>query len=66
MASGGVHLVAGFALGTRCSSASTALMAGIASHAVLDATQRAGRRVIADDEEHGIGCQISNMLKRVA
>ena len=35
-------------------------------HASLDATQRAGRRVIADDDEHGIGCQISNMLKRVA
>ena len=35
-------------------------------HTSLDATQRAGRRVIADDDEHGIGCQISNVLKRVA
>ena len=35
-------------------------------HTSLDATQRAGGRVIADDDEHGIGCQISNVLERVA
>ncbi len=35
-------------------------------HAWLDTTQRASRRVIADDDENGIGCQISNVLKRVA
>ena len=35
-------------------------------HASLDATQRAGGRVIADGDEHGIGCQISNALERVA
>ena len=35
-------------------------------HASLDATERPGGRVIADGDEHGIGCQISNALERVA
>ena len=35
-------------------------------HTTLDATERAGGRVIADDDEHRIGCQISNVLERGA
>ena len=33
-------------------------------HAWLDATKRAGGRVIADDDEQCVGCQISNALER--
>jgi len=35
-------------------------------HTSLDATERAGGRVIADDDEHCVGCQISNALERGA
>ena len=35
-------------------------------HTWLDATERAGGRVVADDDEQCVGCQVSNVLERVA
>jgi hypothetical protein len=37
LASGGIHIATGFAVGSRCRSIPAALLAGIASHAALDA-----------------------------
>ena len=37
MASGGIHIATGFAIGTRCRSIPAAFLAGTASHAALDA-----------------------------
>jgi hypothetical protein len=37
LASGGIHVASGFAVGSRCRSIPAALLAGIASHVALDA-----------------------------
>jgi hypothetical protein len=37
VASGGIHIVTGFAVGSRCRSIPAAFVAGVASHAALDA-----------------------------
>jgi hypothetical protein len=47
LASGGVHLVTGFAIGSRCPSIPAAFLAGIASHAALDAVPHHDYRHVA-------------------
>jgi hypothetical protein len=39
--SGGVHIITGFAVGSGCPSVASAVLAGVASHAVLDALPHA-------------------------
>lgn len=47
MASGGIHFVTGFALGSRCRSIPAAFLAGVASHAALDALPHHDYRQLA-------------------
>jgi hypothetical protein len=65
LASGGIHLVAGFALGSHCRSVPAALVAGVVSHGVLDAMPHRDYRYLAAHISDGaVGIGLTGLLWR--
>jgi hypothetical protein len=63
LASGGIHLVTGFAVGSRCRSIPAAFLAGIASHATLDALPHHDyRHVAAHSGDAALGLILTTAL----
>ena len=65
MASGGIHIVSGFAIGSRCRSVPAAFLAGVISHAAMDALpHRDYRRLTAHVGDAAAGIALTSALWR--
>ena len=65
MASGGIHIATGFAVGSRCRSVPAAFLAGIASHAALDALPHHDyRHLAAHAGDAAVGLALTGVLWR--